>query len=382
MTGNLVLVRTRRQYTLASTFLRFQEHYESPKFRGKIFSLEEFMDWYALKFGNFTYYQNWSGFNIPSSVLKPFREGRFNPLSRKEKRLLDLLVNMPEPFYVVGTYGTRIDLPTLKHELTHGLYHTVPEYRKRVRRILRPKKIRRFTEILKKTGYHPSVWQDETNAYLLTTVACLKDDGFRWTPSLRNLQTELRETFETRFGFSLHRAGEDNILSFFHQTDLDQGGSNAQIGVRRVRPDEMGLLCELDVKIFGSDAFDSPEDWEGLKIFFITKDQQIIGSIALRHNTDVAEHYSADYKELPSSLYIVSTALLPEWQGRGIGKKAKAWQVRYAKSRGFERIVTNARVSNVRSISLNQHFGFKALRVIPAWYYEPEEDTLVLERKL
>ena len=228
MTGNLVLVRTRRQYTLASTFLRFQEHYENPKFRGRIFSLEEFMDWYAMKFDNFTYYQDWSGFNIPSSVLKPFREGGFNPLSNKEKKLLGLLANVPEPFYVVGIYGAKTDLPTLKHELVHGLYHTVPEYRKVVQRILEPKKIRRVTEILKKTEYHPSVWQDETNAYLLMGASDLSDDGFRWTSGLRNLQTELRETFEKPFGFSLHRAGEGSILSFFHQTDLDQGGSNAQ----------------------------------------------------------------------------------------------------------------------------------------------------------
>lgn len=154
------------------------------------------------------------------------------------------------------------------------------------------------------------------------------------------------------------------------------------IEFRRVKPDEMGLLCELDVKIFGSDGFDSPEDWEGLEIFFITKDQQIIGSMALCHDTDVAEHCSADYKELPGSLYIVSTALLPEWQSQGIGKKTKAWQIRYAKSQGFERIVTNVRVSNIRSINLNQRFGFKAIRVIPKWYYEPEEDTLVLELML
>ena len=154
------------------------------------------------------------------------------------------------------------------------------------------------------------------------------------------------------------------------------------IEVRRVKPDEMGLLCKLDVKIFGSEGFDSPDDWLGLETFFITIDQQIIGSMALRHDTDVAEHYSHDYRELPGSLYIVSTALLPEWQGHGIGKEAKAWQVRYAKTQGFGRIITNARVSNVRSINLNQRFGFKAIRVIPKWYDEPEEDTLVLELML
>jgi hypothetical protein len=218
--ASLVLVRTRHQYTLASTFLRFQEHYENPKFRGRIFSLEEFMDWYAMKFGNFTYYQDWSGFNIPSSVLKSFREGGFNPLSNKEKNLLELLADVPEPFYMVGIYGAKIDLPTLKHELVHGLYHTVPEYCERVRKILRPEEIRCFTEILKKMEYHPSVWQDETNAYLIMGATDLKDDGFQWTPSLRGLQAELRIAFNKHFGFSLHRARETHILKLFHKIKL------------------------------------------------------------------------------------------------------------------------------------------------------------------
>ena len=216
MSVNLVLVRTKCQYTLASTFLRFQEHYENPKFRGMIFSLEEFMDWYAIKFGNFTYYQDWVGFNVPSSVLKPFRKGSFNPLSNKEKNLLRLLADIPEPFYVVGAYGMKLNLPTIKYELIHGLYHTVPEYRERTREILKLEKIRRFTEILKKMEYHPSVWQDETNAYLLTGVAVLKDDGFQWTPSLHKLQAGLRATFKKHFGFSLHQASETQILKLFH----------------------------------------------------------------------------------------------------------------------------------------------------------------------
>ena len=63
------------QYLLAATFLRFQEHYESPKFRGRIFDWEEFMDWYAEQKGKFSYLQDWSGFNLPSPVFEPFRSG-------------------------------------------------------------------------------------------------------------------------------------------------------------------------------------------------------------------------------------------------------------------------------------------------------------------
>ncbi len=142
----------------------------------------------------------------------------------------------------------------------------------------------------------------------------------------------------------------------------------------------MDLLCELDIGIFGDDGFDTPDLWEGLEVFFIVVNEIIVGSTALRHNTDIAESYEDDYVELPGSLYIVSTGILPEWCGQGVGSKVKEWQINYAQKSGFARIVTNAKVSNVRSVKLNQKFNFQILRLIPNWY--GNEDAVVLERKL
>ena len=91
---NIFHISFSTQHELASTFLRFQEYYESPKFRGKIFSFYEYKKWYTAnspkgkKTGKFTYYKDWGGFNIPSYVLKPFYQGKFNPLSNKEKKFL------------------------------------------------------------------------------------------------------------------------------------------------------------------------------------------------------------------------------------------------------------------------------------------------------
>src|ERR1700730_3525707 len=84
----IYLLRFKTQYQLTATFLRVQEHYESPRFHGRIFSLEQYMDWYASRYGNFTYYQDWAGFNVPSTALQPFYEGKFDPLSEKEMQLL------------------------------------------------------------------------------------------------------------------------------------------------------------------------------------------------------------------------------------------------------------------------------------------------------
>lgn len=78
ITDKINLLVFENQKELASTFVRFQEHYESPEFAGKTFSLEEFKEWYiknsekGRETGEFTYYEDWSGFNIPSYVMRPF----------------------------------------------------------------------------------------------------------------------------------------------------------------------------------------------------------------------------------------------------------------------------------------------------------------------
>src|SRR3989344_5704459 len=143
-----------------------------------------------------------------------------------------------------------------------------------------------------------------------------------------------------------------------------------QINIRRVKPDEMGLLCELDRKIFSeADAFDTPKLWEGLETFFVTNYDIVVGSTALRHDTDVSRRsHEDDYVGCLNSLYIVSTGILPTWQGCGIGSIVKAWQIDYGRRYGFNQIVTNARASNLKSVRLNQKFGFKIVDTVPNWY--------------
>lgn len=119
---------------LSKTFLRFQEHYESPKYRGKIFTLKEFKAWYSEAFGGgkFTYYQDWGGFNIPSYVLKPFYNGSFKRITKRERAVLDAFKSVKEPYYVVGVSGTW----ALRHELTHGLFYVNETYREKVLDVL------------------------------------------------------------------------------------------------------------------------------------------------------------------------------------------------------------------------------------------------------
>jgi hypothetical protein len=166
----IYLVEFQTQYQLAATFLRFQEHYESPRFRKRVFSLEQYMDWYASVHGNFTYYEDWAGFNIPSWVLEPFRNGRFDPLSAKEQRLLDLFRAQEGRFYIIGASPARghLDSATIEHELAHALFHVCGSYQEDVSDCLSTLKLESLRRAVSKLGYARAVLDDEVHAYLLT----------------------------------------------------------------------------------------------------------------------------------------------------------------------------------------------------------------------
>lgn len=192
--SGIFLLRFMSQYQLAATFLRVQEYYESPRFRGRIFSLEQYMDWYAERYGNFTYYQDWSGFNVPSIALQPFYDGKFDPLSEKEKRLLGLFRRVRGRFYVIGVYG-RAER-SLTHELAHALFFTDPVYRKAVQRAMQAYDTRTLEKQLSKAGYARYVIPDETQAYLVARSAKL-GTGLK---QLEPLRRELRALFRKHAG--------------------------------------------------------------------------------------------------------------------------------------------------------------------------------------
>ena len=151
------------------------------------------------------------------------------------------------------------------------------------------------------------------------------------------------------------------------------------IEFRKARvPDEIQALCEFDRKAFASfpaDLFE-PEDWAGYESYWMIVDGKTVGCSAFVHDVDYDEQPRA------KSLYIISTGVLPEFQGKGFGTKQKEWQIEYAKQHGFDVIVTNMRESNNPIIRLNKKFGFTTREIVAGYYSDPEEAALVMELKL
>ena len=81
------------------------------------------------------------------------------------------------PFYIIGTFGD-VKADDLNHEIAHGLFFTNRDYREETCRILKEvsQEIReRINGFLQHSGgYHPTVWEDETHAYMTHNLDILK----------------------------------------------------------------------------------------------------------------------------------------------------------------------------------------------------------------
>jgi hypothetical protein len=171
---NSILISADSNKELGDTFMRFQEHYESPNpdFRKQIFTRDQYLNWYSKQFGG-VYSDDWSGYNFPSYVLKPFIEGLFDPLTDGERELLSIcnLTSLKLPsdkFYIIGGNDDLV----IKHELSHALYYTNTDYAREINLTLDQyrDKIHKISQHLLDRGYCEEVIYDEIQAYI--TESC------------------------------------------------------------------------------------------------------------------------------------------------------------------------------------------------------------------
>ncbi len=177
-------------YDLAMHFLRSSEYYESPKFHRKIFTLVDYMEWYAKEHGEgaFTYPKDWSGFNVPSWALRKVRAADIQDLNKYDQRMFTLIDWVEEressDYYFIGTSSAgyaRTDEEdeedVLDHKIAHALYTVNADYRSEVGGLFldwkhepghKGEEIDSAEVVLKGMGYHETTFTDEIHAYCAT----------------------------------------------------------------------------------------------------------------------------------------------------------------------------------------------------------------------
>ena len=186
---HVYLLRFKTQYDLCMSFVRMQEFYESQKFKGKYFTLEEYMDYWSKKFGkgSFTYPSAWQGFNLPGKIIWNWYE-KFASIDLRDKefniiRCIESLLcseykshdssckDHYDNIYVIGVHGNNNSL-TIQHELAHAMYYLNQEYRKKCKKLLKQLNLDVYEKCKKwllNKGYCKGVIEDELQAYFSTS---------------------------------------------------------------------------------------------------------------------------------------------------------------------------------------------------------------------
>ncbi len=172
----VICITSKSLLVLSFAFMRLSEHYESQseRFRNNVFSREEFKDWFgAENDGNFTYYDNWGGFNIPGHSFLSFLKAGFSDLLPIEKFLIEKIskhsTNRSEEFYIIGIDNSE-DQSFLDHELAHAIYHLNSDYNSEINTVLSKIPVDQqdiLNSLLTSYGYTKQVLMDETHAFLL-----------------------------------------------------------------------------------------------------------------------------------------------------------------------------------------------------------------------
>ena len=145
-------------------------------------------------------------------------------------------------------------------------------------------------------------------------------------------------------------------------------------------PRDLRSLVSFDRKVFPVDYFPSAY-WKECDSYWLLVDGRKVGCCAFDEHVDFQDDLRDDgvNPPMPGSLYISSSGILPRLQGQGFGQLMKAWQIAYARHRGFTRIVTNTRKRNAAMIALNKKFHFQIVRTTRGYYSDPTDATVVME---
>ena len=162
-------------FELTAHFLRFQEFYESPRFSERHFDILTFVKWYARQNkGDFTYFNDWTGFNIPAEIVRRCMLGVSDP--NPYDHFMVAISKWCETqaggrAYLIGTSDR--SPKSIWHEVAHGLWYTNSSYQVEQHQNLGEFCVRCPIVSEKLKGklreYHdPNMVDDEVQAYLAT----------------------------------------------------------------------------------------------------------------------------------------------------------------------------------------------------------------------
>lgn len=193
--------------------MRPQEFYESSfeEIISKQFKVSNFVDIYKQHYGKkeFTYGSDWSGFNIPSSILE---DCMFNipedEINNWDKLMLSIINIIKEKegdhnYYLLGV--DELSNRLLEHEFAHAMYFTLPEYKDEMSKMndeCDPNVKDMMYKCITEYGYADHVLPDELQAYMSTGLGSKMEEMN--IPDIEIWQQRYRNIFDNYYSQSLY----------------------------------------------------------------------------------------------------------------------------------------------------------------------------------
>lgn len=87
-----------------------------------------------------------------------------------------------------------------------------------------------------------------------------------------------------------------------------------------------------------------------------------------------------DYWVISDQMELVSIAVHPKFNGRGLGKLLMSHMIRDGKTKGIRSIILDVRKSNRKARSLYRKFGFKRVGLRKRYYSDSQEDAIIMKK--
>ncbi|WP_374968352.1 ribosomal protein S18-alanine N-acetyltransferase [Terrabacter sp. BE26] len=150
-----------------------------------------------------------------------------------------------------------------------------------------------------------------------------------------------------------------------------QAYAASEVALRDLEWTDLAHLAELEQRLFADDAWSEPTWWAELAarprreyVVATAPDGTVAGYAGLDVAGDVAD--------------VMTIAVAPTHQGRGLGRVLLAELVRRASSRGAEAVLLEVRADNDAARRLYDRAGFEVISVRRRYYQPGDVDALVM----
>lgn len=89
-----------------------------------------------------------------------------------------------------------------------------------------------------------------------------------------------------------------------------------------------------------------------------------------------------DFWEVVDEIELVSIAVHPEYQGRGVAQHLLKAMVRYGRRHRMRSVVLDVRASNQAALGLYRKLSFKPVGLRKRYYSDNQDDALILKREI